>query len=262
MATSCLDTTQSAPSKKIDIASKSFQDDKQKGTFPGFQFTMMLSPSTAGHGEDSPTSLQEDSPARTSALPAKARASAERAADSGATWQGSLAKYDRDSRLWKTHQHSLYGGLIEFSGTWPRWGMMRDGELYPLPTPSGLEEHRAWITYASASGLSRLGTPTSRDWKDGTAEACKNTPENGLLGSQIHRLPTLKASQAGPDFAKLERSKTGISLQTAIALENPTGGSLNPAWTEWFMGFPIGWSALAPLETARFRQWWLSHGGY
>jgi hypothetical protein len=30
------------------------------------------------------------------------------------------------------------------------------------------------------------GTPTSRDYKDGTAESVKNVPENGLLGRMIH----------------------------------------------------------------------------
>ena len=27
------------------------------------------------------------------------------------------------------------------------------------------------------------------------------------------------------------------------------GGQLNPEWTEWFMGFPIGWTELEPSET-------------
>lgn len=29
---------------------------------------------------------------------------------------------------------------------------------------------------------------------------------------------------------------------------------------EWLMGWPIGWTALEPLETAKFRQWCASHG--
>lgn len=29
---------------------------------------------------------------------------------------------------------------------------------------------------------------------------------------------------------------------------------------EWLMGFPIGWTASAPLEMRRFQQWFASHG--
>lgn len=30
---------------------------------------------------------------------------------------------------------------------------------------------------------------------------------------------------------------------------------LNPDWVEWLMGWPIGWTALRPLATDRFRSW-------
>lgn len=38
------------------------------------------------------------------------------------------------------------------------------------------------------------------------------------------------------------------------------GGPANPDWLEWLAGFPIGWTALAPLETAKFQQWQQAHG--
>jgi hypothetical protein len=38
------------------------------------------------------------------------------------------------------------------------------------------------------------------------------------------------------------------------------GGSLNPTWVEWLMGWPIGWTDLKPLETDKFQQWMHSHG--
>lgn len=38
------------------------------------------------------------------------------------------------------------------------------------------------------------------------------------------------------------------------------GRKQNPALSEWLMWWPIGWTALSPLETDRFRQWWRSHG--
>ena len=100
--------------------------------------------------------------------------------------------------------------------------------------------------------------------------------------------PTPKASSAGPDFAKLTRSKTGVSLQTAVAMKPRTriptpsatdykgsakagqrrgqltdpamgvieaGGSLSPDWVEWLMGWPIGWTSLDPLPAENFAEW-------
>lgn len=91
--------------------------------------------------------------------------------------------------------------------------------------------------------------------------------------------PTPKASQHGPDFGKLERSKTGLSLETLVQLlPTPTcqdarnnggpsqdarntrplnavaGGSLNPPWVEWLMGYPTGWTDLKGLATPSSRS--------
>jgi hypothetical protein len=62
-----------------------------------------------------------------------------------------------------------------------------------------------------------LPTPTTRDWKDGSQQACQNVEANGLLGREIHQA-------------------TG-STQTGEAMY------LNPAFVEEMMGFPAGWTA-------------------
>jgi hypothetical protein len=36
---------------------------------------------------------------------------------------------------------------------------------------------------------------------------------------------------------------------------------LNPDWVEWLMGWPIGQTALKPLETGKYREWLQQHGG-
>ena len=68
-------------------------------------------------------------------------------------------------------------------------------------------------------------TPTAREGKDGTAEACKNVPTNGLLGRTIHE---------------------GQNQPTA---------ALNPDWVEWLMGVPIGWSSPEPLPEGAWEEW-------
>jgi hypothetical protein len=37
------------------------------------------------------------------------------------------------------------------------------------------------------------------------------------------------------------------------------GGPLNPRWVEWLMGWPVGWTALNALETAKCREWLQQH---
>jgi hypothetical protein len=43
-------------------------------------------------------------------------------------------------------------------------------------------------------------------------------------------------------------------------LPQQVGGPLNPDWVEWLMGWPIGWTALQPLATDKFREWQQQHG--
>jgi hypothetical protein len=77
----------------------------------------------------------------------------EKKAAFGVKWQESFVRYDRDSHLWKTRQHSLFGGLEEYSEVWPQWGMMLSGECFLLPM-------LAHDTDVRGFGL-RLGTPTA-----------------------------------------------------------------------------------------------------
>jgi len=80
----------------------------------------------------------------------------------GEKWRGSLAKYDPALSLWKTAQCSLLEDSGEFLATWPRWGLMRDGELYLLPT----SEH---CTSAKGSGLLPTPSGTSNHGKNHVA---------------------------------------------------------------------------------------------
>jgi hypothetical protein len=111
-------------------------------------------------------------------------------------------------------------GCPEFSGTWPRSGIMLNGTAYQLPL-------LARSTDAIGFG-SWVGTPTSRDYKDGSAKSCQNVPVKSRLGRAVHTLQPHPSDQAG--------------------------GSLNPTWVEWLMGFPIGFTDLGPLETQSFRK--------
>ena len=58
----------------------------------------------------------------------------EKPLECGEKWRGSFVKYSPNSCSWKTHQCSLLGDLDEFLGTWPRWGLMLNGECWEQQT--------------------------------------------------------------------------------------------------------------------------------
>jgi hypothetical protein len=41
----------------------------------------------------------------------------------------------------------------------------------------------------------------------------------------------------------------------------PIGGSLNPTWVEWLLGWPLGWTDCAVSGMAKFQEWRKWHGG-
>ena len=86
----------------------------------------------------------------------------------GATWQELLVKFDRDTSSWKTAHCLWVEDLPESSVTLPKWGMMRDGELWERITlPDAL-------TSGIASGLS-VSTPTAGDSR---SSGSRNTKES------------------------------------------------------------------------------------
>ncbi len=85
-------------------------------------------------------------------------------------------------------------------------------------------------------------TPTARDYKDGSAKACQNVPVNGLLGRAVHQ-DRLLTTPTASDAVGTSGGGNSRSLRTDV------GGQLNPAWVEWLMGFPAGWTVLKPSET-------------
>ena len=155
LATSCSDINVSVPLKSMDTVKKFYKPDKRTEYSRGSRSFQTLRRLTDARGVEVLTWFQGDSPARTYHAPEKGKESAAKDRDYGPSSPGSLAKYNPDLYSWKTRQCLLLGGLETFSGTFPTWGMMRDGELWALDTP-------AHLTTAIESGL--WPTPTATDW--------------------------------------------------------------------------------------------------
>jgi hypothetical protein len=157
------------------------------------------------------------SPARISPTPEPERGSTGSARVFGPSTPDSFANFDRDTSSWRTSQLSLLEDSGVFSETWPRAGMTRNGTAFRL-------RPLAPLTGGTGSGLlptptvvaERLPTPTAGD-----AKSARNAT----------------AGRRDPD----SKHHAGTTLSD-VAYQ--AGGSLNPTWVEWLMGFPLGWTDL------------------
>jgi len=192
------------------------------------RFGMTFAPLTGSRGEDLLTWFLEDFPAKTSAQPGKVQELTVNALECGWKWPESSVKFDPVTSSWKTRQCSLLEGLDEFSETWPRWGMMRDGECWELAA-SGHS------TNENAFGFS-LFTPTATEGKRHNISS-----------------PCWKR--------RMDTRDTPGTLPEQLAWMGYEG-LLTPEFNERAMLWPDQWTALRPLETARFQAWLLSHGEF
>jgi hypothetical protein len=211
------------------------------------QFGLTCEVLTADRGEELLTAFLAGFHARTSVSQTPLQpVSMEPGLDSGANTPASFARLSPDGSGWKTAQCSLLEDSQKSLRTLPRSGSMRSGKLYQRPT-------LALPTSESAYG-SLL--PTLTVCGNYNRKGASATSGDGLA-TVLKRLPTLVARDyRSPGRSRLERtgSKAGDCLPQVI------GGPLNPTWCEWFMGWPIGWTELKPLETGKFQQWRQQHG--
>lgn len=215
------------------------------------RFGMTSEPLMADHGAALLTWFLAASRAKTSASLAKATGSTGSEAGSGRKWLGSLAKFDHDSRSWRTAQRSLLGGSEEFLETWPRWGSMRNGECSERTM---LEP----LTSANASGL--WPTPVADD----TGSRSKKYAQGGTplsLAVKLWPTPTAGNHKSGGYLAEWGGSRSRKTMAELVPKEEMFG-PLNPEWVEWLMNWPIGWTSLEPLDHDNFKHWQESSAAY
>ena len=160
---------------------------------------------------------QDPAPASLSALPDRG-AVLPTNATCGPSGSISLASADLElSLVSKLKQRLGTAGSTLFNLTWKAKATPAKRlyfQLVPLMPHTAETEFGLWPT------------PRASEWK-GT----------GPLGSKSHN-------------HRLERGYLDATVQEA----SQESGSLNPAWVEWLMGFPIGHTDLNPSETQSFRK--------
>lgn len=266
----CSDIDASALLNESHMHKPSWWHDKTMEPSRHSRFGMTYAPLTESLGADLLTWFVADSLAKTSALPETVPDWTAKGQGYGQKWLGLLGRYDPDTHSLKTAQLSLLEDSTECCVTLPRWGLMLDGELYP-------QQMLEPFTEESESGY--WPTPQTRfGTNDGDlaqlAKKCDNFDE---FNQMAYRAAAKKKSQYWPTATATaykgwspnhNRASSDDRLDYTVERESFQLGQqtppmrLNPDWVEWLMGWPIGQTALNPLETAKFQEWQQQHSPF
>ena len=104
------------------------------------------------------------------------------------------------------------------------------------------------------------------DWEP----SLKTWPKWGtMLNGECFQQEPLELITRGKEFGYLPTPTCHNSKEGAYPAEytrkTPTlathvGGKIHPEFTEWMMGWPLGWTGLKPLETDKYQKWQQTHG--
>ena len=265
----CLDGELSAPLSGNNTQQAYCAPDKMTKLSRLSRFGMTYKPLTEDRGEELLTLYLEDFRVKTLAQLDEAQELKENDQVCGNTWQGSLARLDPNTSLWKTAQCSLLEDLELSLQTFPRWGSMQNGALYLLPTlvqtisvkEYGLEPnnetffHTPNTTGMDGGSNSRKALkkrleiwPTPRSC---SAMAATITPESAWNEKRNPNLETIVGQRIWPTPTSHNAKETNApseSERNTPTLAAQVGGHLNPTWVEWLMGWPPEWTDLKPLE--------------
>jgi hypothetical protein len=210
------------------------------------RFGMMFKPLTEQLGQDLLMSYQAVFRAKTSLPQEKVQELTVKDQECGVKWQGSFAKFDPSSSLWKTHQCSLIGDWEQFLEIWPTWGSMRNGECWERQTLGLNTTEREFGLLPDNDKF--FHTPTTGS--SGGSNSRKAMQKRGVIW------PTPTTGTGG--------GNAGGSGVRRTAKENGTyvPSLINPNLQEWLMGWPQDWTEIKPLETDKYRKWRLLHGTY
>jgi hypothetical protein len=102
-----------------------------------------------------------------------------------------------------------------------------------------------------AQAVKMWPTPTSTLGTNGGLVTPTKAREGGTLIEALsaRMFPTPAARDYRSPNAKSYAERGGG--KKGEQLPNFVGGSLNPTWVEWLMGWPLGWTDLGPSATAR-----------
>jgi len=258
----CSDGEQSVQSNGNHIQQAYCLPDKMTEYSRLSRFGMMFKPLTENLGEELLMLYLADFHAKTLVQQEKEQELKENALGCGERWQGLLARLDQSSFLWKTVQCSLLEDSEQSLEIWPNWGSMRNGvcwEQMMWEQTTTENEYGYWLTPTATAISGRSQEAMEYRTKQRESQGHK-TVQPGNLAEQVMYsgkvpckdmkkptmlpTPTAHISKEGAYPAEFTRKTPTLATHA--------GGKLNPMWTEWLMGWPLGWTDLKPLEMDKY----------
>ena len=165
------------------------------------------------------------------------------------------------------------------------------GMMWPTATTKGLDggtnsrkallKKGVWIGTPTASGKKRsekfregnklpnphefvemFPTPTA---SCGGKESNRETGKKLITVVSQFPTPCTKGMYGGTgSYQKMKdlEAKGIITPDERRQMTAGSGGQLNPTWVEWFMGWPLEWTALKPLAMGKYLLWRQLHSGF
>jgi hypothetical protein len=256
-----LDGEQSVPLSGKPIQQAYCAPGKMTDFYRVSQFGMMFKPLTESLGEELLMLFQEDFHAKIYPQQEKGGGLKLKEVECGKKWRESLAKLDLDTLLWKIPQCSLLEDLEQSLEIWPKWGSMRNGECYPQPMlerTTKENEFGYWLTPTATAISGRSQEALDYRTKHRESQG-HNTVQPGNLAEQVlYSGKTPCKDMKNPTWptpvARMWKDNASPSefKRHEIPLAAQVGGKLNPMWTEWLMGWLLGWTDLKPLEMDKY----------
>ena len=251
------DGEQSAPLSGANTPQAYCAPDKMTAFSRLSRFGMMFKPLTENLGTELLTLYLAGFHVKTLAPLERGGGLLEAEVQCGNTWRELLAKYNPTTLSWRTAQCSLLEDLEQSLETWPRWGSMRNGECFrqPMLAQNILgKEFGYWLTPTATAISGRSQEAMEYRTKQRESQG-HNTVQPGNLAEQVlylGKIPCkdMKKPTWPTPVARMWKDNASPSefKRHEIPLAAQVGGKLNPMWTEWLMGWLLGWTDLKPLE--------------
>lgn len=215
-------------------------------TLPGFEPTE----------SDPSTSSAADSPASPSATQASEPAPMTRAT-SGRQCAELLARSDPLGSLLRTLLVTSPWGSTRCSLTWKPTATPGGRLLFrlqPSTHRTSVNGSGSWLATATATATANQLCPSMQKWKGCAAIWPTPTTDSATTGSSRYAqggMPLSMAAAMWPTPTSSDHKSGAMSDELRAAREahprgeklaNLVGGSLNPEWVEWLMGYPPGYT--------------------